>query len=1059
MKSPGLAVFVPTPFQSLTYVAALIAASAASADDLVQYNRDIRPILFDACIACHGPDSAARKADLRLDRREIAVDMAAIVPGDPDSSELVRRIMSDDESDRMPPPETKKNLTDAQKQALVRWIQQGAEYQPHWSLIAPTRPALPTVKDESWARNPIDRFILAKLEAVGLAPAPEADHRTIARRVALDLTGLPPSPELLEEFLADQSSDAYEMFVDKLLASPKWGEHRGRYWLDAARYADSHGIHFDNYREMWSYRDWVIKALNKNMPFDVFTLENLAGDLLPDATLDQQVGSGFNRCNITTSEGGAIDEEYAVLYTRDRTETTSQVWMGLTAGCAVCHDHKFDPLSQKEFYALSAFFNNTTQKPMDGNIKDTPPVVMAPLEADLPRWNALKDEIPAAETALETRKVQARPDYDAWLAKANPNDVQSWIPSAALHLAVPLNDNGPTLHYTIADQQREAPLPATAEWRPGKTGAQAVYLNQGAILEVPDAGDFEADQAYSFAAWVKLPANDSMGSLLARMDDQNGYRGWDVWNEARRIGAHIVSKWPENALKVITQEQLPANEWVHVAVVYDGSKKAAGVKIYVNGLLKPTTVAADSLTETTRTAVPLKIGQRHTGSPVSGVSLEDVRIYARALAESEASSLASAALFATVLAAAPEKRAPADVDALYNWWLANLDDEAKRLAASREALMRERNDIQARGTVAYVMQERPETPKAYVLNRGEYDQRRDEVAPETPEFLPPFPADLPRNRLGFAKWLLQQEHPLTARVTVNRFWQEVFGTGLVRTAGDFGLSGELPSHPELLDWLAVEFRESGWDVKRFFRLIVTSAAYRQAAFASPEKLEKDPDNRLLSRGPRFRMDAEMIRDTALAASGLLSPKIGGPSVKPYQPPGVWEAVAMIGSNTRDYKQDAGESLYRRSLYTFWKRSAPPASMDIFNAPNREHCMMARERTNTPLQALVTLNDPQFVEAACQLAQRSIKEAGPEFDKRLAYVTERLLARELTADERVIVHESLDKLGEHYAAHSGEAKQLIDVGETQPDPALPPVELAVWTMVVNELMNLDETLNK
>jgi hypothetical protein len=864
---------------------------------------------------------------------------------------------------------------------------------------------------------------------------------------------------MLAEFLADESPEAYERYIDRLLASPNWGEHRGRYWLDAARYADTHGIHIDNYREMWSYRDWVIRALNANMPFDQFTIENLAGDLLPNPTLEQKIGSGFNRCNITTSEGGAIDEEYAVLYTRDRTETTSQVWLGLTTGCAVCHDHKFDPLSQKEFYELSAFFNNTTQKPMDGNVKDTPPVVLVPPEKDLPRWKELQKLVPEAEAAVNAHKELARPRFDQWLATAKPADLDTMIPSAGLHFAAPLSDDAATIAFKVNDQPREATLPPTAEWRDGKTKPKAVYLNQGAILEVADAGDFEGDEPFSVAAWVKLPANDGSASILARMDEANGYRGWDFWIEGRRIGAHIINKWPENAVKAVTTDQLPADQWVHVAFVYDGSRKAAGLKVYVNGQAKPLNVSSDSLSETIRTQVPLKIGQRHNSSPLSGASIEDVRIYNRTLADSETSSLASAALLASVQTAKPEARNAADVDALFTWWLANLDETARELVAKRDELTRERNDIQARSSVTHVMQERPEPAMAFVLNRGEYDDRLDQVSPDTPDLLPPFPEDLSKNRLGLAQWLMRPENPLTARVTVNRFWQEVFGQGLVRTAGDFGVSGELPSHPELLDWLALEFREGGWDMKQFYKLLVTSATYRQSAAATPDKLEKDGENRLLSRGPRFRMDAEMVRDYALAASGLLSTKIGGPSVKPYQPPGVWEAVAMIGSNTRDYVQDTGESLYRRSLYTFWKRSAPPASMEIFNAPNREHCTVVRERTNTPLQALVTLNDPQFVEAACQLALRALKEAGPAFEHRLSYIAVRLLAREMSDEEQAIVKQSLAKLAKHYARHEAEAKALIDVGETPPDASLPPVELAAWTMVVNELMNLDEVLNK
>ncbi|RIK80581.1 MAG: hypothetical protein DCC67_09205 [Planctomycetota bacterium] len=1033
--------------------------AAASEAQRLEYNRDVRPILFDACVSCHGPDSASRKADLRLDQRAAAMEMAAIVPGDPDSSEMIRRILSTDEAETMPPPATKKVLTDRQKQTLIRWIEEGAEYQPHWSLIAPRLVEPPAVKDETWVRNVIDRFILARLEAAGLEPADEADRGVLARRVCLDLTGLPPTPEQLDAFLSDDTAGAYERYVDALLASPQWGEHRGRYWLDAARYADTHGIHFDNYREMWTYRDWVIKAFNRNMPFDQFTIENLAGDLLPGATLDQRIASGFNRCNITTNEGGAIDEEYAVLYTRDRTETTAQVWMGLTAGCGVCHDHKFDSFSQREFYALSAFFNNTTQKAMDGNVKDTPPVISVPQEGDLARRLQLDALIEEAEQAVEERRRAARGDFDRWVAAASASELDAWMPSSGLQLHAPLNDGGSVIAYTVAGERREAPLASTVQWRPGKASPQAAYLNQGSVLDVADAGDFGPEQPYSVAAWVKLPANDSSGSIVARMDEAHGFRGWDLWVEGRRVGGHLIHKWPENAIKVVTQNQLPADQWIHVALVYDGTKKAAGLKVYVNGTPQPTNVSADSLTADTRTSVPLKIGQRHASSLLSGVSVEGVRLFARALDDREAATLGTAALGQAVLALPAEQRSPADLDVLFAWWFINLDELSRPLIAERDSLLRERNDIDARATIAHVMQERPEPPKAFVLHRGEYNKRGEEVTPDTPAMLPPFPPELPRNRLGLAQWLVRPEHPLTARVAVNRFWQEVFGQGLVRTAGDFGVSGELPSHPELLDWLAIEFRESGWDVKRLFKLMVTSAAYRQAAVVEAEKLAKDPENRLLSRGPRFRMDAEMVRDYALAASGLLSRKIGGPSVKPYQPPGVWEAVAMIGSNTRDYRQDAGESLYRRSMYTFWKRSAPPASMEVFNAPSREHCVMVRERTNTPLQALVTLNDPQFVEAARHLAQRAIRESGAEFDDRLRFVAKRLLARELSDEEQAIVRDSYDKLRRHYDIAAEDAVRLVDVGESEADATLSAAELAAWTMVVNELMNLDEVLNK
>jgi cytochrome c553 len=786
-----------------------LALRGGLADEAVLFNRDVRPILAENCFACHGPDSASRKAGLRLDQRESAVKLGAIAPGQPDESELVSRIFADESGGRMPPPASHKILSPAQKETLRRWIATGAEYQPHWSLIAPVRPQPPAVKNPAWVRNPIDAFVLSTLDRRGLQPAPEADRRTLARRASLDLTGLPPTPAEVEAFVDDPSPAAYESFVDRLLASKQWGEHRARYWLDAARYADTHGIHFDNYREMWSYRDGVIDAFNRNLPFDRFTVEQLAGDLLPEATLEQRIASGFNRCNITTNEGGVIAEEYLVLYARDRTETTARVWLGLTAGCAVCHDHKFDPLTQKEFYRLSAFFNNTTQGAMDGNVKDTPPTVFLPAAADRERWPALAQELADARQQLEQRQKQARAAFDRW----------------------------------------------------------------------------------------------------------------------------------------------------------------------------------------------------------------------------------------------------------YDWWRAELDPPYREASARVAALTQEEAAIKSRGTAAHVMQERGGPAKAFVLHRGEYDKRRDEVDADTPAMLPPMPADLPKNRLGLSRWLLRPEQPLTARVAVNRFWQEVFGVGIMRTAEDFGVNGELPSHPELLDWLAVEFRESGWDIKKLFRLMVTSAAYRQSAAATPEKLEKDPQNRLLSRGPRFRMDAEMVRDCALASSGLLVAKIGGPSVKPYQPDGVWEAVAMMESNTRNYRRDQGENLYRRSLYTFWKRAAPPASMDILNAPSRETCTVRRERTNTPLQALITLNDPQFVEAARHLAQTALKDGGATDDGRLEFVVRRLLSRPFRPEENKSAAATLDKLLQYYRAHPQEAQELIAVGESKADPALDAAVLAAWTMLTNELMNLDEVLNK
>jgi hypothetical protein len=1024
-----------------------------------EYNRDVRPILADNCFPCHGPDSAARKAKLRLDVRDEAVKASAIAPGQPDESEALRRILSDDPQERMPPPKTKKTLTDGQKELLKRWVAAGAEYQKHWSLIAPVRPPVPAVKDRGWVRNPIDNFILEKLEAAGLKPAPEADRRTLARRLSLDLTGLPPAPAEVEALVNDPAPGAYERYVDRLLASPHWGEHRGRHWLDYARYADTHGIHFDNYREMWAYRDWVIRALNDNKPFDQFTVEQLAGDLLPDRTLDQVVASGFNRCNITTNEGGAIDEEYRVLYARDRTETTAQVWLGLTAGCAVCHDHKFDPLTTRDFYSLSAFFNNTTQNAMDGNVKDTPPTILVPRPGDRARWEQLSKELADLSKRAEARKQSARADFDRWAAAAKPEAVRDLVPADGLRLHAKLSEGaGSKVSLTLDGKPREVAVSGAVAWDAGHVAAKSFRKQPGAALELADCGDFEKDQAFSFGAWVKLPKT-TFGAIFARMDDQHDYRGWDLWVQNGRVGTHIINKWPTDALKVVSKAAVKSGQWAHVFVTYDGSRRHEGVRVYVNGVPQETDVEANALKGTIRTAVPFKVGQRHSGQAIDGLDVQDVRVYGRALPPAEVERLAKATRAGWLAEKPADARTPAETNELFDWWLVGMDPDFKAVAARLGELRREQAVLRGRGTVTHVMQERPGEAMAHVLFRGEYDKRRDPVKPATPQALPPMPEDLPRNRLGFARWLLRPEHPLTARVTVNRFWQEVFGTGLVRTSGDFGVSGELPSHPELLDWLAVEFRESGWDVKRLFKLIVTSAAYRQSAGLTPDKREKDPQNRLLSRGLRFRMDAEMVRDYALSAGGLLVRKVGGPSVKPYQPEGVWEAVAMIGSNTRDYRRDSGDALYRRSMYTLWKRAAPPASMEIFNAPSRETCTVRRERTDTPLQALVTLNDPQLVEAARHLAQLALKEGGDGYEARLDFMARRLLSRPFRAEEMKVALAVLDDLLAFYKGHADDAKKLLAVGESKADSSADAATLAAWTMTANQLMNLDEVLNK
>jgi Protein of unknown function (DUF1553)/Protein of unknown function (DUF1549)/Concanavalin A-like lectin/glucanases superfamily/Planctomycete cytochrome C len=1048
----------------------LTVISAARAQTTIEYNRDVRPILAENCFACHGPDSASRKAGLRLDQREAAIKKKAFKPGNAKDSELISRITSSDVEKIMPPPKAHKKLTQAQKDTLTRWIAEGAEYQSHWSLIAPKRPELPKVKNETWVRNPIDRFILAELEKRGLKPAPEADRRTLARRLSLDLIGLPPIPAEVEAFVNDKSPDAYEKFVDHLMKSPHWGEHRARYWLDAARYADTHGIHFDNFREIHAYRDWVINAFNKNQRFDQFTIEQIAGDLLPKPTMDQLIATGFNRCNITSNEGGLIPEEYLVMYTRDRTETVAAVWLGMTMNCCTCHDHKFDPISQKDFYAMSAFFNNTTQGAMDGNISNTPPIIFVPKSEDRARWDALAKDLAELRGKIAERKKDAQGEFDDWVSQANADDVAAMIPTDKLTLHARLNEaQGKTASFTIAGRPRDAELKDGYDWIAGKGTPKTFTIKpSGNSIEFADVGDFEKDQGFSIGGWVKLARRGNTGAIAARMDNPPQHRGWDFWMENDKVGMHIINDWPGNALKVTSKTPLQPGQWQHVLVTYDGSSKAAGVKVYINGVAQMLDVFTDKLSASIKSAVPFKVGQRHASERLKDTSLQDLRIYDRTLKSSEAMQLAKSSKAADFLAKPADKRTPQERNELFDWWLAAVDAPYRTLNEKVAGVQQEEATMKSRGTTAHVMSERKDEPTAYILFRGDYDKRRAQVKAATPSALPPMPAELPRNRLGFAQWLLRPEHPLTTRVTVNRFWQEIYGNGLVKSSGDFGIMGEMPTHPELLDWLAVEFmspaslpRERGeeWDIKRFFKLMVTSATYRQSSNVTKESLEKDRDNRWLSRAPRYRMDAEMIRDYALASSGILVRKIGGPSVKPYMPDGVWEAVGMIGSNTRDYRRDTGEKLYRRSMYTFWKRAAPPASMDILNAPNRETCTTRRDRTNTPLQALVTLNDVQFIEAARFLAQTALKDGGTTEANKIDFIARRLLARPFRDAELKVVQESLADLQAHYKTRLEEARKLINVGESRPDAAIDPGTLAAWTMLVNELMNLDEVLNK
>ena len=1028
---------------------ALGSLCAATYAKTIDFQRDIRPVLSDNCFACHGPDSKTRMAGLRLDLKDAAFAArpkgAAIVPGKPERSLLYLRITEQKAALRMPPESSHKKLTADQIALLKQWIAAGAPWREYWSFQAPVKVAPPAVKNAAWARNPIDRFILAKLEAAGLTPESAADKRSLIRRVSLDATGLPPKPSDIEEYLKDTSPKAYEKMVDRFLASPHYGEHRGRYWLDAARYGDTHGIHVDNYREIWPYRDWVIQAFNRNLPFDQFTIEQLAGDMLPGATLDQRIATGFHRCNVTTNEAGIIEDEYEEIYAKDRADTTGAVWLGLTVGCATCHDHKFDPILQKDFYALGAFFRNTTQRVMDGNTPDSPPIMIVPRKADREEWAKITARQRAVREEMAASRTSARDAFEKWQQARTKTDAPQLLGDKASIFSA---DIAALAHSSDAVTLGASPV----------EGMPALKFAKEDGLVIPKVRKLDADEPFSISVLFYFPEGEQNNGLAAQLANKDKNRGWFLDVNARLVRMRMYGDDEKNIeIRAGHLEQLKHGSWNHVTFTYDGSRHQTGMSLYVNGIAIPTQGRGNQnvqLPGSIGVDVPLTLGKSFENGLIA-----DFHIFNRALTESEARMMSEWVSIAGALKKDPAQITARDREPLLSYFLVKEHQPFLALVEEQNKLNTAASKIAKRGAVTHVMNERADgRPHAWLLYRGAYDQRRDEVAAGTPSILPPMAADLPRNRLGFAKWLFIPENPLTARVTVNRMWQEIFGTGIVKSTDDFGSQGEPPSHPELLDWLAVDFRDNGWNVKRFYKQIFLSATYRQSTRTTPLKLSKDPGNRLLSRGPRFRMDGEMVRDYALAASGLLVRQIGGPSVRPYQPEGIWESVAMLGSNTRFYKQDQGDGLYRRSMYTFWKRSAPPPGMDIFNAPTRESCTMKRERTNTPLQALATMNDVQFVEAAKVLAERSM-QAESGWDAQLDFITSAVLTRSLSPAERLVAKKSFAKFHHYYKAHEADAEKLLSVGERKPDPSLPQEDFAAMTMLTSQLLNLDEVLNK
>lgn len=1065
----------------------------------VDFDREVRPILSDTCFACHGPDEKQRMANLRLDETEsLFTDRGGykiIVPGNSAESRLYQKVSSKDPAVKMPPVFSDRKLTDAQIDLIKRWIDQGAKWETHWAWRAPKRPETPQVQDKSWPHNAIDNFVLARLEREGLKPSPEADKATLLRRVSFDLTGLPPTPAELDSFLADKSPDAYEKRVDQLLASPHYGERMAMPWLDIARYADTHGYHIDSLREMWRWRDWVINAYNQNMPYDRFTIEQIAGDLLPNATVEDRIATGFNRNHMIDFEGGAVPQEYHVEYVVDRVSTTGTAWLGITIGCARCHDHKYDPIKQKDFYRFFAFFNTVPERGLDGITGNAAPVMQLPSPDQKSKLADLDDQI--AKTLAELPEKEMVAKENQW----RENRLNT-IPGPP--------DKGLVAHYEFEGNLRDTSghgLDAKAArgdvvYQDGSVGKSAEFSGETQV-DFATAGDFDRNQAFALAFFTRPEGTKSL-DLLQKHDASPNWRGYEIsigdtafdgpQQPRLRIFVRLANRWPDNAIEVRTKDRVVLRPSRHLVVNYDGSGKAAGLSLFFDGKPLETEVVKDHLNGSIRTEAPLSAGNSKLGLPFKG-QFDDMRIYDHELAADEAKNLAVYLPARTLLAdlqgkpvqeisvLQPEKP-PAEADigmldkaptkeedaanelkehqARLNQFYLEYEapENDRKLYDQLKDLRGQREKLEASIPTTMVMAEMSKPRDTFILGRGQYDNLQDKVTPGVPSFLPPLPASAPPNRLTLAKWIVDPKNPLTARVAVNRYWQEYFGVGLVKTSEDFGSQGEPPSNPELLDWLATEFIRTGWDIKAMQRLIVTSATYRQSSKAPRELVERDPENRLLARGPRVRLSAEEIRDNALDLSGLLSDKIGGPSVYPYQPKGIWEEMAFgEGFTAQTYVESKGADLYRRSMYTLWKRTVPPPALTTFDAPDREKCTARRTPTNTPLQALVLLNDPTYVEAARALAERMMKQGGASPADRVNFAFRMATARMPSDAERnVLVGSYKDQL-QDFRSHGDDAAKLLAVGASKYDPKLDRTELAAWTTVASMILNLDETITK
>ena len=1042
---------------------------------MVDFNFHIKPILSDRCFKCHGPDEKARKADFRLDVQEAAfalIDTAtnkyAIVPGSLKKSHLVERISSTDPDYMMPPPESNLQLSSYEIELLKQWIKQGAEWKPHWSFIPPEKPALPQVKNEIWAKNEIDYFVLRKLESSGLSPAEPETKEKLLRRLSFDLTGLPPNPDELDDFMADDTPDAYEKQVDRLLKAPAYGERMAGIWLEAARYADSHGYQDDRPRSIWPWRDWVIDAFNQNLSYKDFIVRQLAGDLLPNASYEQKLATAFNRNHAITQEGGVINEEYITEYVVDRTNTVATAFMGLTMQCARCHDHKFDPISQKDYYQMFAFFNGIDEKGQINYFDQAPvpniKVEDVELEATIEFLDSLRTE---KEILLQESQRQTADGFKKWLREDySSTNINAQLSVGLLaHFKLDVFENLITPNELPHGFQGLANIKimselAAPEMRKGRDG-QAMKFDGRNYLSLGDVGDFEESSRFSFGGWVKPSAYPKkMAGLLVRRNGEQRRGGYELGMDSNgNLVGSLVHDQKKEKIVVKTKNSILRNQWTHVFMTYNGSGKAKGVQLYINGQKQDLLVRFDQLNrQSILNGNDFLVGnwtpRRASSNTYQGFEngiIDEVRIYKRDLTDLEIRILAiqfNGGASQTIFADQARNQD------LHQYYLRNFDPAFQAQYQALDSLRSIYLDI------PYVMiMEEMDTPRTtFILDRGVYDAPTEEVTAGTPFSIMPFPAEYPANRLGLARSLTHPDHPLTSRVAVNRFWQMMFGRGLVNTPEDFGNQGDLPSHPQLLDWLAINFMEQNWDVKAIIKLMALSATYQQSALITSEKQRQDPENLLLSRGPYQRLNAEMLRDQALLASGLLNDKIGGKWVKPYQPPGIWKELAnQIGENK--YRPGKGDDLYRRSLYSYWKRTIPPPVMLTFDASERAVCVLKRQSTSTPLQALVLLNDPQFIESSRVLAQSVMKNPSEGASDWIPKVFQRLTSRYPNPEELENLVLLFEEERRGYLEHPETAVKLLSVGDAPINSHLPVPELAALTVVTNVILNLDEAKMK